>query len=101
NGRGGVMANNEMILVLDFGSPYNQLITRRIREFGVYTELHSHRLTAESIREMNPSGIILSGGSQSVYGDNAYHCDDKLFELDIPILGIGYGMQLMSIHYGG
>lgn len=95
------MGNNEMILVLDFGSQYNQLITRRIREFGVYSELHSHRLTAETIREMNPTGIILSGGPHSVYDDNSFRCDHKLFDLGIPILGICYGMQLMSLHYGG
>ncbi|WP_052111294.1 glutamine-hydrolyzing GMP synthase [Pontibacillus yanchengensis] len=90
-----------MILVLDFGSQYNQLITRRIREFGVYSELHSHRLTAEEIREINPSGIILSGGPNSVYEENSFRCDPEIFELDIPVLGICYGMQLMSHHFGG
>ncbi|ENH96755.1 GMP synthase [Gracilibacillus halophilus YIM-C55.5] len=93
--------NNEMILVLDFGSQYNQLITRRIREFGVYSELHSHRLTAEEIKEMNPKGIILSGGPHSVYDENSFRCDEGIFELGIPVLGICYGMQLMTQHFGG
>lgn len=93
--------NNEMILVLDFGSQYNQLITRRIREFGVYSELHSHRLTAEEIKEMNPKGIILSGGPHSVYGENSFRCDEGIFDLGIPVLGICYGMQLMTQQFGG
>ncbi|MEN1969520.1 glutamine-hydrolyzing GMP synthase [Lentibacillus sp. N15] len=95
------MDNNEMILVLDFGSQYNQLITRRIREFGVYSELHSHKLTADEIKQMNPAGIILSGGPHSVYDENSFRCDEKIFELDIPVLGICYGMQLMTLHFGG
>ncbi|MBY8914169.1 glutamine-hydrolyzing GMP synthase [Bacillus sp. YC2] len=92
---------NEMILVLDFGSQYNQLITRRIREFGVYSELHPHTLTAEEIKEMNPKGIILSGGPNSVYDEGSFRCDEKIFELDIPVLGICYGMQLMTHYLGG
>nr|WP_156969228.1 glutamine-hydrolyzing GMP synthase [Pontibacillus chungwhensis] len=92
---------HDKILVLDFGSQYNQLITRRIREFGVYSELHSHRLTAEEIKEMNPTGIILSGGPNSVYAEDSFRCDPAIFELDIPVLGICYGMQLMTHHYGG
>lgn len=95
------METNDMILVLDFGSQYNQLITRRIREFGVYSELHSHKLTAEAIREMNPKGIILSGGPHSVYDEDSFRCDEKIFDLEVPILGICYGMQLMSLNYGG
>ncbi|MBD8070763.1 glutamine-hydrolyzing GMP synthase [Bacillus sp. PS06] len=92
---------NEMIVVLDFGSQYNQLITRRIREFGVYSELHPHTITAEEIKSMNPKGIIFSGGPNSVYGENAFSCDEEIFELGIPILGICYGMQLMTKHFGG
>ncbi|ASN07020.1 glutamine-hydrolyzing GMP synthase [Virgibacillus necropolis] len=95
------METNEMILVLDFGSQYNQLITRRIRELGVYSELHSHKLTAEEIERMNPKGIILSGGPHSVYDENSFRCDKGIFDLDIPILGICYGMQLMTLHFGG
>ncbi|WP_042141934.1 glutamine-hydrolyzing GMP synthase [Paucisalibacillus sp. EB02] len=93
--------DNEMILVLDFGSQYNQLITRRIREFGVYSELHSHKLTVEQIKAMNPKGIILSGGPHSVYDENSFRPDERIFELGIPVLGICYGMQLMALHYGG
>jgi GMP synthase (glutamine-hydrolysing) len=91
----------EKVLVLDFGSQYNQLITRRIREFGVYSELHSHTITAEEIKKMNPKGIIFSGGPNSVYDENAFRCDEKIFDLNIPILGICYGMQLMTKHFGG
>ncbi|GAA0598878.1 glutamine-hydrolyzing GMP synthase [Virgibacillus siamensis] len=93
--------DNQMILVLDFGSQYNQLITRRIREHGVYSELHSHKLTADEIRKMNPKGIILSGGPHSVYDENSFRCDEKIFDLDIPVMGICYGMQLMALHYDG
>ncbi|MGM0754478.1 MAG: glutamine-hydrolyzing GMP synthase [Bacillota bacterium] len=93
--------NQEMIVVLDFGSQYNQLITRRIREFGVYSELHPHTVTLEEIKEMNPTGIIFSGGPNSVYGEDSFRCDERIFDLDIPILGICYGMQLMTMHFGG
>ncbi|AYV69229.1 glutamine-hydrolyzing GMP synthase [Niallia circulans] len=91
----------EMIVVLDFGSQYNQLITRRIREFGVYSELHPHTITAEEIKELNPSGIIFSGGPNSVYDENAFGVDEKIFDLELPIFGICYGMQLMTQHFAG
>ncbi|WMM88821.1 GMP synthase (glutamine-hydrolyzing), partial [Heyndrickxia coagulans] len=84
----------EKIVVLDFGSQYNQLITRRIREFGVFSELHPHTLTAAEIKAMNPKGIIFSGGPNSVYDQNAFHVDEDIFNLGVPILGICYGMQL-------
>ncbi|KAA0560814.1 glutamine-hydrolyzing GMP synthase [Bacillus sp. CH30_1T] len=93
--------NQEMIVVLDFGSQYNQLITRRIREFGVYSELHPHTVTLEEIQKINPTGIIFSGGPNSVYGEDSFRCDERIFDLDIPILGICYGMQLMTMHFGG
>ncbi|MGJ7923226.1 glutamine-hydrolyzing GMP synthase [Neobacillus sp. LXY-4] len=93
--------NLEKIIVLDFGSQYNQLITRRIREFGVYSELHPHTITAEEIKAMNPKGIIFSGGPNSVYDENSFRCDEKIFELGLPILGICYGMQLMTVSLGG
>ncbi|MFT4417211.1 glutamine-hydrolyzing GMP synthase [Fredinandcohnia humi] len=93
--------NQEIIIVLDFGSQYNQLITRRIREFGVYSELHPHTMTAEEIKEIQPKGIIFSGGPNSVYDPNAFSCDEAIFELGIPVLGICYGMQLMTKHFGG
>lgn len=92
------MANKEFdkILVLDFGSQYNQLITRRIREFGVFSELKSHKLTADEIKAINPKGIIFSGGPNSVYADDAFKIDPAIWDLGLPILGICYGMQLMA-----
>lgn len=93
--------NNEMIVVLDFGGQYNQLIARRIRDLGVYSELHPHTITVEEMKKLNPKGIIFSGGPNSVYTEDAFKCDPAIFELDIPILGICYGMQLLSDHYGG
>lgn len=92
---------NEMILVLDFGSQYNQLITRRIREFGVYSELHDHEISIAKIKKMNPKGIILSGGPNSVYGESTFDCDSEIFNLGIPVFGICYGMQLMTHKLGG
>ncbi|KRM87305.1 glutamine-hydrolyzing GMP synthase [Liquorilactobacillus vini] len=86
----------DKIIVLDFGSQYNQLITRRIREFGIYSELLSHKLTAAEIKQMDPKGIIFSGGPNSVYDQNAFQVDPEIFQLGIPILGICYGMQLMA-----
>ena len=91
----------DKIIVLDFGSQYNQLITRRIREFGIYSELLSHKLTAAQIKEMDPKGIILSGGPNSVYDEDAFKVDPEIFNLGIPVLGICYGMQLMSNELGG
>jgi GMP synthase (glutamine-hydrolysing) len=93
--------DQEVIVVLDFGSQYNQLITRRIREFGVYSELHPHTITAEEIKGMNAKGIIFSGGPNSAYEENSFRCDEAIFELGLPILGICYGMQLMTMHFGG
>lgn len=95
------MTTIEKIIVLDFGSQYNQLITRRIREFGVFSELLSHKITAAEIKEMNPKGIIFSGGPNSVYDENAFHIDKEIYDLGIPILGICYGMQLMTHDLGG
>ncbi|WP_439442731.1 glutamine-hydrolyzing GMP synthase [Listeria aquatica] len=94
-------AEQEKIIVLDFGSQYNQLITRRIREFGVYSELHPHTITVEEMKALNPKGIIFSGGPNSVYDEGAFRCDEGLFEMGIPILGICYGMQLMTLHFDG
>lgn len=95
------LTNVEKIVVLDFGSQYNQLITRRIREFGVFSELISHKVTAKELSNMNAKGIIFSGGPMSVYDDGAYSVDPAIFELGIPILGICYGMQLMTTALGG
>ncbi|ANZ57731.1 glutamine-hydrolyzing GMP synthase [Fructilactobacillus lindneri] len=86
----------DSVVVLDFGSQYNQLITRRIREMGVYSELKPHTITAAQIKDMNPKAIIFSGGPNSVNGENALDVDPEIFKLGIPILGICYGMQLMA-----
>ena len=92
---------HEFILVLDFGSQYNQLITRRVRELGVYSELHDNEISIEEIKKMNPKGIILSGGPNSVYEENSLTIDDEIFNLGIPVRGICYGMQLMQHKLGG
>ncbi|MGI2328909.1 glutamine-hydrolyzing GMP synthase [Planococcus sp. YIM B11945] len=96
-----MLKEQKKIVVLDFGSQYNQLITRRIREIGVYSELHPHTVTAEEIKDMNATGIIFSGGPNSVYDKNAFSVDDAIFEMGLPILGICYGMQLMALHLKG
>lgn len=96
-----LLKEQEKIVVLDFGSQYNQLITRRIREFGVYSELLPHTVTAEELKKVNATGIIFSGGPNSVYDENAFHIDSAIYDLGVPILGICYGMQLMSQHFGG
>ncbi|WYS07436.1 glutamine-hydrolyzing GMP synthase [Bacillus sp. FSL R5-0394] len=95
------VTNHETIVVLDFGGQYNQLITRRIRDLGVYSELHSHKLTADELKEMNPIGIIFSGGPNSAYAEGSPKCDPAIYDLGIPILGICYGVQLMTHHFGG
>ena len=91
----------EKIIVLDYGSQYNQLITRRIREIGVFSELISHKISAAELKAMAPAGIILSGGPNSVYAENAFSIDPEIFNLGIPVLGICYGMQLMTHMLGG
>ena len=91
----------ELILVLDFGSQYNQLITRRIREMGVYSELHDHEISIDEIKRMNPKGIILSGGPNSVYEEGSFTIDPEIYNLGIPVLGICYGMQLTTKLLGG
>ncbi|WP_297811551.1 glutamine-hydrolyzing GMP synthase [uncultured Helicobacter sp.] len=96
-----MQANNVQILVLDFGSQYTQLIARRLREYGVYTEIVPYFEKLDSIKSKNPKGIILSGGPASVYEKDAYKPDSAIFTLGIPILGICYGMQLIAQHFGG
>lgn len=92
---------HEMILILDFGGQYSQLIARRIRECGVYCEIASFRTSIEKIKAMQPKAIVFSGGPSSVYAENAPKCDAQVFELGIPILGICYGMQLTAQTLGG
>ena len=89
------------IIVLDFGSQYTQLIARKLREAGVYCEIVPYNEKIEDIKAREPQGIILSGGPASVYAKDAYHPDDDVFELGLPILGICYGMQLITKHFGG
>ena len=95
------MAQNEKVLVVDFGGQYNQLIARRVRECNVYCEIISYRAGLDAIRAANPVGIILTGGPNSVYLEDAPTMDPALFELGIPVLGICYGSQLMSHLLGG
>src|ERR1700735_4620080 len=90
----------ERILIFDFGSPYGQLIPRRVREQHVFCQIVRHDLTAQRVQEMKPAGIILSGGPASVYEKSAPSVDPAIFHLGIPILGICYGMQL-SCHLLG
>ena len=91
----------EMVIVLDFGGQYNQLIARRVRECNVYCEVHPYNISLEKIRQMQPKGIIFTGGPNSVYGEGAAVCGKEIFELGIPILGICYGSQLMAYLLGG
>lgn len=92
---------NEIIVVLDFGGQYNQLIARRIRDLGVYSELLPYNTSAEKIREINPKGIVFSGGPASVYEENSPLVDPAVYDLNIPIFGICYGMQMMSHQLNG
>ncbi len=93
--------NNEMVLILDFGGQYNQLIARRVREFNVYCEVVPYKISVEEVKEKNPMGIIFTGGPASVYADKAPKCDEEILKLGIPILGICYGGQLMAETLGG
>ncbi|MBK7630695.1 MAG: glutamine-hydrolyzing GMP synthase [Ignavibacteriales bacterium] len=95
------MKHTEKILIIDFGSQFTQLITRRVREANVYSEIHSHNFTIDEIKEFNPIGIILSGGPMSVYDTDAPDIDKRILNLNIPVLGICYGLQLISKKLGG
>jgi len=95
------MTHPELILVLDYGSQYSQLIARRVRELGVYSELHPFHLSIEKIRDIRPAGIILSGGPYSTYDPGAPLSSPDIFNLGIPILGICYGLQLMAFQMKG
>src|SRR5436190_323111 len=96
-----MVQHDEVIPILDFGSQYAQLIARRVREKGVYSELVRPDIAAADLRKLGPKGIILSGGPSSVYEAGAPRCDPKIFELGVPILGICYGMQLGAQILGG
>ncbi len=95
------MRPNEFILILDFGSQYTQLIARRIREAGVYSEIQPFNFPVDEIAKIKPKGIILSGGPASVYENGSPQVDVKLFQLGIPVLGICYGLQLIAYKLGG
>ena len=93
--------NKEKVIVIDFGGQYNQLIARRVRECGVYCEIHPYTIGIDKIKEMNPKGIIFTGGPNSVYAADSPLCEKEIFEIGIPILGICYGSQLMAHLLGG
>ncbi len=93
--------SREAIAILDFGSQYTQLIARRLRELGVYSEILPPRTAASALRARAPRGIVLSGGPDSVYARRAPRCDPRIFELGVPVLGVCYGMQLMAHGLGG
>ena len=93
--------NKELILVVDFGGQYNQLIARRVRECGVYCEIVPYTYSLEKIKERNPKGLIFTGGPNSVYAADSPLCDKEIFDLGIPVLGICYGSQLMAHLLGG
>ncbi len=95
------MKHSELILVLDFGSQYTQLIARRVRELGVYSEIHPFNVPVEKILQLKPVGIILSGGPSSVYEEAAPKPSPKVLELGVPVLGICYGLQLIADQLGG
>ncbi|NEO49704.1 MAG: glutamine-hydrolyzing GMP synthase, partial [Moorea sp. SIO4A3] len=97
----GEQLNRQMIVILDFGSQYSELIARRIRETNVYSEVLSYQTTAQQLQQLHPQGIILSGGPNSVYDDGAPLCDPEIWNLGIPVLGVCYGMQLMVQQLGG
>ncbi len=93
--------DREMVIVIDFGGQYNQLVARRVRECNVYCEIYSYKTDIEKIKAMNPKGIILTGGPNSCYEPGTPSCTDELFNLGIPVLGLCYGAQLMMHVLGG
>ncbi|HEV3436409.1 MAG TPA: gamma-glutamyl-gamma-aminobutyrate hydrolase family protein, partial [Gemmata sp.] len=96
-----IAPSQELVLIFDFGSQFGQLIARRVRELNVFCQVVRHDLSADRVKELNPKGIIFSGGPASVNEPNAPKCDPRLFDLGIPVLGICYGMQLVCQALGG
>ena len=86
--------SREVVVIIDFGSQYAQLIARRVREQKVYSQIYQPNVKAEKLAQLGVKGIILSGGPASVYSENAPTCDERIFDLGVPILGICYGMQI-------
>ena len=97
----GINQYGDLGLILDFGSQYTQLIARRIRENNVYSEILPPETNAKEVLHKKASAIILSGGPNSVYGNDAPNFDEEILDLSIPILGICYGLQLIAKNYGG
>jgi GMP synthase (glutamine-hydrolysing) len=95
------MSERDLILIVDFGSQYTQLITRRVREVNVYSEIYPHTISFEDVQKLKPKGIILSGGPMSVYDDSAPKIDPRIFSLKVPFLGLCYGLQLICKNFGG
>src|SRR5258708_4603108 len=95
------VVGQDAVLVLDFGSQYSQLIARRVREAKVYCELVPGTVSADEVRRRNPRGLIFSGGPASVYAEDAPKPDPRIYDLNLPILGICYGMQLLAHDLGG
>src|SRR5258708_2094543 len=95
------MSSSQLVLILDFGAQYTQLIARRIREQRVYCEIHPCTLPMDEIRAMSPRAVILSGGPASVYAEGAPTLDPRVLELGVPVLGICYGLQLIAQVLGG
>ena len=93
--------HSERILILDFGSQYTQLIARRVREAGVYSEIHSYEIDDQAIKYFKPSAIILSGGPESVTSSKGFRVSELVFNIGVPVLGICYGMQIMAEQLGG
>ncbi len=95
------MKKDELILIIDFGAQYTQLIARRVREANVYSEIHSHLIKCDEVKALSPVGIILSGGPMSVYDEGSPRIDPQILNLGIPILGICYGLQIIGKEFGG
>ena len=93
--------HSERILILNFGSQYTQLIARRVREAGVYSEIHSHEIDDQAIKDFKATAIILSGGPESVTSLNGFRVPELVFNIGVPVLGICYGMQIMAEQLGG
>ena len=92
---------HDKIMIIDYGSQYTQLITRRVREQNVFAEIFPYNVTTEDIDSFNPKAIILSGGPSSVYDDNSYSLSESIIKSNLPILGICYGLQILNHNLGG